>query len=430
MDSATKNSDLPEGWVRTTLDMLGEIYCGQSPSVSEVNTNELGVPYVTGPEQWDGHRIERTKWTEHPRRIAPAGSIFITVKGAGIGKLFPGIHAAIGRDIYAFKPFEDLNPDFVFYALRHTIDEVVLNGKGDIPGLSKSHILDHTIGLPGTSEQDRIVAKIEELFSKLDNGIENLEMARQQLTIYRQALLKQALEGKFTARWREEHQKQDSWHDTTLGEVAKWGSGGTPSRKHPEYYNGNILFLKTGELGPQYVHDTHERITKEAIDNSSAKLFPKGSVGIAMYGATIGKTSIFGKDMATNQACAVAQPDERLKVLYLYYFLVSQKPEFVNLGKGGAQPNISQGILKAYPFSLPSEEEQTRIIDILEGHLSVIDQALSDIDEQLSKSEILRQSIISAAFSGKLVEQDANEEPASVLLDRILAEQSSRTNNK
>jgi len=202
MSLGTESSTLPPGWIRTNLAHLGEIYCGQSPSVAEVNTEGNGVPYVTGPEQWNGHRIDRNKWTEHPRRIAPEGSIFITVKGAGIGKLFPGIHAAIGRDIYAFKASDGIDPDYVFYALRHTIDEVVLNGKGDIPGLSKSHILDHAIGLPGAREQRRIVEKIDQLFSEMDNGVENLQRARQQLQVYRQALLQHAFEGKLTARWR------------------------------------------------------------------------------------------------------------------------------------------------------------------------------------------------------------------------------------
>jgi type I restriction enzyme S subunit len=161
---------LPNGWAETTLDQLGHLYCGQSPSVSEVNYDGVGVPYVTGPEQWDGSRVREDKWTAHPRRIAPEGSIFITVKGAGVGKMFPGIHAAIGRDVYAFKPHDEMDFGFVFYAIRHSIDALVANAQGDIPGLSKSHILDHAIALPGRTEQRRISLKIEELFGKIDEG--------------------------------------------------------------------------------------------------------------------------------------------------------------------------------------------------------------------------------------------------------------------
>ena len=101
---AVKDGELPEGWVVIKLENLGELICGQSPSVNEVNRENKGVLYVTGPEQWNGKHIEETKWTEFPKRLAPQDCIFITVKGAGVGTIFPGIACAIGRDIYAFKP--------------------------------------------------------------------------------------------------------------------------------------------------------------------------------------------------------------------------------------------------------------------------------------------------------------------------------------
>jgi type I restriction enzyme, S subunit len=95
---------LSEGWIWVRLDAIGELFCGQSPSIAEVNQERRGIPYVTGPEQWDGSKIKETKWTEFPKRLVPEGCIFITVKGAGVGKIFPGISCAIGRDIYAFLP--------------------------------------------------------------------------------------------------------------------------------------------------------------------------------------------------------------------------------------------------------------------------------------------------------------------------------------
>ena len=101
---AGDENDLPEGWAVTLLDDFGTIYCGQSPSVKDVNAKGEGTPYVTGPEQWDGESIHASKWTTDPRRVVPDGCIFITVKGAGVGTLFPGKACAIGRDIYAFHP--------------------------------------------------------------------------------------------------------------------------------------------------------------------------------------------------------------------------------------------------------------------------------------------------------------------------------------
>jgi type I restriction enzyme S subunit len=195
---------LPEGWIWVRLDTIGELLCGQSPSIAEVNQERRGIPYVTGPEQWDGSRIKETKWTEFPKRLVPEGCIFITVKGAGVGKIFPGISCAIGRDIYAFLPSSKVDFKYIIHALMHQIDLVIMKAQGDIPGLSKNHILDHYIGLCSINEQRAIVSKIEQLFSELDNGISNLKLAQEQLKVYRQAVLKKAFEGELTKKWREQ----------------------------------------------------------------------------------------------------------------------------------------------------------------------------------------------------------------------------------
>lgn len=145
----------------------------------------------------------------------------------------------------------------------------------------------------------------------------------------------------------------DGWENALLADVADWGSGGTPSRTHSEYYGGTIPWIKTGELGEGLITDTEERITDLGLQNSSAKIFPAGSVAVAMYGATIGKTSILGVDAATNQACAVGIPRRDITYSkYLYHYLASQKDGFVESGKGGAQPNISQGLIKTWPIPL------------------------------------------------------------------------------
>jgi type I restriction enzyme S subunit len=119
----------------------------------------------------------------------------------------------------------------------------------------------------------------------------------------------------------------ESWIETTLGEVAHWGSGGTPNRGIPEYFGGNIPWFKTGELNEGIVTEAEEYITEAGLNNSSAKIFPKGSVMIAMYGATIGKCGILGVNGSTNQACAVAQPKSEVDAKFLFHYLtdVTQK---------------------------------------------------------------------------------------------------------
>lgn len=141
----------------------------------------------------------------------------------------------------------------------------------------------------------------------------------------------------------------DDWKCKPLGEICKTTSGGTPSRKIAEYYIGNIPWVKSGELNNGIITRTEETISQEAINQSSAKVFPKGTLLIALYGATIGKLAFLNIDAATNQAvCAIFENDE-VDLKFMYYFLLMQRPNIIASGIGGAQPNISQscpGIVK------------------------------------------------------------------------------------
>lgn len=188
-------NDLPNGWNWVHLDNLGELFCGQSPSVSEVNLDGKGILYVTGPEQWNGKAIEQTKWTEYPKRLVPEGCIFITVKGAGVGKLFPGVACAIGRDVYAYRPEPLMNFNFVINSLQFGINKVIMQAQGDIPGLSKEHIMSHLIGLPGLSEQEQINSKIDEILSELQHLEDNIRKSVAKSLSLRQSILKEAFSG-------------------------------------------------------------------------------------------------------------------------------------------------------------------------------------------------------------------------------------------
>jgi type I restriction enzyme S subunit len=196
------------------------------------------------------------------------------------------------------------------------------------------------------------------------------------------------------------------WVECLLGEIAEWGSGGTPSRKNGSYFLGTIPWIKTGELNQKYILETEENISSEAITNSSAKIFPKGSVAIAMYGATIGKTSILGVDASTNQACAVAIPRENItNTIFLYYLLLNEKEAFIAKGKGGAQPNISQMIIKEHQIPLPPIAEQKEIAAQLDNLLAQVDTIKSRLDKMPDIIKKFRQSVLSAAVTGKLTEE-------------------------
>ncbi|WP_353268679.1 restriction endonuclease subunit S [Gemmatimonas sp.] len=219
------------------------------------------------------------------------------------------------------------------------------------------------------------------------------------------------------------------WSETTLGDIAVWSSGGTPSRAEPSLYSGTIPWFKTGELGPRVLYESEEHISQSALAKSSAKIFPKGSVALAMYGATIGRTSILGVEAATNQACAVAIP-QAVSAEFLHSFLVSQERAFAEAGLGGAQPNISQGIVKAWPVSLPPANEQTRIVSKLEELLSDLDAGVAELKAAQRKLARYRQSLLKAAVEGSLTaewrQQHTPAESGAQLLESILAERRAR----
>lgn len=192
------------------------------------------------------------------------------------------------------------------------------------------------------------------------------------------------------------------WKKTILGKVTSWSSGGTPNRGVSHYYNGRIPWIKTGDLNDGVLYESSEFISDEGLKNSSAKLFPKGSIAMAMYGATIGKTAIFGIEASTNQACAVAKPSDLINHKFLFYFLKSQKKEFVEKGKGGAQPNISLTVIKNHLINLPSIPEQQRIVEKLNtifGHLDVLREKLDRIPVLLKN---FRKQVLIKAVTGEL----------------------------
>jgi len=197
----------------------------------------------------------------------------------------------------------------------------------------------------------------------------------------------------------------ENWTITSLSEVATWGSGGTPSRTNLAYFGGGIPWIKTGELGKPLIERTEETISELGLAHSSAKVFPRGSVAIAMYGATIGKVSVLGIDAATNQACAVGIPDQNLTTdEFLYHYLCSQKDALIEVGKGAAQPNISQAVIKNWLVPLPPLNEQKRIANKLDVLLVRLDACRKRLDRIPSILKRFRQAVLAAATSGQLTE--------------------------
>jgi type I restriction enzyme S subunit len=158
--------------------------------------------------------------------------------------------------------------------------------------------------------------------------------------------------------------------------VGEWKSGGTPSRRYPEYFDGDIPWIKTGDLNNDYIFEIPEKISKEAVENSSAKILPKNTVLIAMYGATIGKVGITTCEATTNQACCACCNPTLVVPKYLFYYLQSQKENFIYKAIGGAQPNISKEKIVESFIPIPPKEEQHRIIKAIENSNALINSII------------------------------------------------------
>ncbi len=177
-------------------------------------------------------------------------------------------------------------------------------------------------------------------------------------------------------RYVENVKAQTEFELVKIGDVFKTSSGGTPLRNKPEYYeNGNIPWLKSGEVAQGYIYKSEEFITEEGLKNSSAKLFPVNSVLVAMYGATAGQVGILKFEATTNQAVCAIYPNDKVIPEYLFWVLKQQTKAFVELSTGGGQPNISQQIIKDFEIPLPPLEIQQQIVAEIEGYQKIIDGA-------------------------------------------------------
>ena len=222
------------------------------------------------------------------------------------------------------------------------------------------------------------------------------------------------------------------WVATTLGEAFKWASGGTPKRDRSEYYGGDIPWAVIGDLNDGIVVDTENTITQSGLEASSARLVPAGSVLLAMYGS-IGKLGIAGIELSTNQAIAFTQTGIVCNK-YLFWYLFAKRNDLLALGKGDTQSNISQTVIKAFPFLLAPLAEQHRIVAAIEQHLTRLDNAVNALQRVQANLQRYRASVLKTACAGQLVPTEAtlaraegrDYEHASQLLERILAERRAR----
>lgn len=322
------------------------------------------------------------------------------------------------------KCYNSRDYDWIYYFLLSPIGfeelKSITTGTA-VPKFNKTDLKTIPLPVPPLAEQQRIVDRIESLFAKLDEAKEKAQAVVDSFETRKAAILHKAFTGELTKKWRKSENTR--WVYKKIKDCCKLGSGGTPSRKVPDFYKGDIPWIKTGEIEWNDIYDTEEKITQSAIDNSSARCYKPGVVLVAMYGmgVTRGKASILRVQAATNQAVCVLEPQSALLYnRYLLYYFMRNYWDIREKAVGGNQLNLSLTIIKELNIEIPPIDEQMEIVQIIDNLFDKEQQTKEAAEAVLDQIDLMKKSILARAFRGELGTNDPSEESAVELLKQII----------
>ncbi len=431
--------ELPDGWVSEKLGDVCHTTSGGTPSRKNPDYYIGSIPWVKSGELDKGlildteEKISEAAIQNSSAKIFPKGTLLIALYGATIGKLgFLGTNAATNQAICGIFKTEILDLEFLRYYLFNNRYKLIEQGAGGAqPNISQTILKNLDIVIPPLPEQHRIVAKIEALFTSLDRGIASLKIAQQQLKIYRQAVLKWAFEGKLTNEGVKDGELPEGWVEKKISDIAETYGG--YAFKSGEFLNeGKFQVLRMGNIRPGmlryeensvFIHDVDQTILKKALlKPNDVVITQTGTKGKRDYGFT---ALIPKNDLLLNQRIAAIRCNQFCLPKFLLYYTWTDRFKnqfFANETGNVGQGNVGMRAITDSSVYIPSIEEQHDIVAAIESRLSVCDKLEETILQSLQQAEALRQSILKKAFAGQLVPQDPNDEPASVLLERIRAE--------
>ena len=471
---------LPSGWDWIAVGEAGEYVNGHAFKPADWGSN--GKPIIRIQNLTNPHRpLNRTRLEVPSKYEVGPGELLVSWSATLDAFIWHGEPALLNQHIFRVIPNSELvEGRLLYYWLKQAIAD--LSDSAHLHGSTMAHInrgpfLAHPLPLPPKSEQSRIAERLDELLSDLEAAVMELEAAKLKLSLYRQSLLKSAVEGTLTAEWRRQNPPSEtgaellarirtdrrarweaeqlrrfksqgkatpagwrekyvefphgewpgpalpaSWASSSMGTCFKVAVGATPSRKVERYWGGAVPWVSSGEVRFSPITCTRESITEAGLAESSTQINPVGSVLLGMIGEgrTRGQVAILAVAAANNQNCAaIWVPETDMPSEFVYYWLWSRYDETRRGNSGNNQPALNKSLVEAIPLPVPPVGEGREIVRRLSQQLDAIEQTERDIKRQLELATAQRQNILRAAFSGQLVPQDPNDEPASVLLERI-----------
>ena len=296
-------------------------------------------------------------------------------------------------------PFEPRMLVLYLEAIAGTTQFEMLFTGGGIKHLTRDTFARLKIPVGSPAEQRRIadcLSSVDELIAAQARKVDALKT-------HKKGLMRQLFprEGETQPRLRlPEFREAPDWESSSLGRVFETTSGGTPSRSEASYWDGGIPWITTSLVDFGVITEAEEFISEDGLNNSSAKLLPKGTVLIAMYGQgkTRGQVALLGVEATTNQACAAVLPKDGIDPYFVFLNLAGQYEEFRKLSNSGGQENLSQGLIREFPFAYPlNEEEQKRIADCLTSLDDLITATTQELDALKAHKKGLMQQIFPSA---------------------------------
>ena len=415
---------LPDSWEELRVKYFSVFRNGYSFKGTDFYEDEK-YPVVRIGDIQDGKvnlteakKVSEDIYEEAKKFSNKKGDILLALTGATIGKsAFYDTDeiSLLNQRVAALRPNKNANIHFLKYLIEAPEFKTLIDFEcygGAQENIGKGQITSAKFPIPSLPEQLSIVRFLDHKTGQIDSFIANRQKQIELLKEQKSGIINKAV----TKGINPNAKMKDSGIDW-IGEVPehweiwkvsrlfkKIGSGTTPKAGTPAYYeDGTIPWVNTGDLNDGILDSCGTLITEKAFeDHSTLKIYCKGTLLIAMYGATIGKLSILNFEACTNQACCALANSKLIKIDFAFNWFLSQKQNIINLSYGGGQPNISQDVVRSIRIPMPSSKEQNAIIEFIKSETTNIDTLISKYQKQIDLMQEYRTSLISQAVTGKI----------------------------